>query len=64
MEPLFGLPTRDKHIDAPLNTLLVSVRQSVVRVPSVVRKKDFKGYAAENKLLKIVPGFYLLSNER
>jgi hypothetical protein len=26
-------------------------------------QKDFKGYAAEKKLLKIVPKFYLLSDE-
>jgi hypothetical protein len=26
-------------------------------------RKDFKGYAAENKLLKIVPEFSMLSDE-
>jgi hypothetical protein len=26
-------------------------------------RKDFKGYAAENKLLRIVPEFYLMSDE-
>jgi hypothetical protein len=26
-------------------------------------RKDFKGYVAENKLLKIIPEFYLLSDK-